>query len=203
VGNPGQWTISDRRVKQVVVKEVHPPVLQRLWERFRPKIVLLVRHPVPVARSFHALGWTSDQFRTRFLPKTLAAFEQEHALPNETNTWEQSGAFQAITQNFVANSLSAIDHLVVRYEDVCDDPVSEFSRIFEFCGLPFSATAREEIERSSQAKIRYMPGTYDTTRNSLAMKDRWKRDVDPQDIERVRRGYFACRPIFYREASDW
>jgi hypothetical protein len=203
VANPGQWTISDRRGKQVVVKEVNPLVLQRLWERFRPKIVLLVRHPVPVARSFHALGWTSDQFRTRFLPKTLAAFEQEHPLPKETNTWEQSGAFQAITQNFVADSLSGIDHVVVRYEDVCNDPVAEFGRIFEFCGLPFSAAVREEIEHSSQARVHYVPGTYDTARNSLEMKDRWKRDVDPEDIEQVRRGYVAYRPIFYREESDW
>ena len=86
---------------------------------------------------------------------------------------------------------------------VCDDPVSEFSRIFEFCGLPFSAAAREEIERSSQAKVCYVPGAYDTARNSLAMKDLWKLDVDPEDIEQVRRGYFAYRPIFYREESDW
>ncbi len=133
----------------------------------------------------------------------LAAFEQEHSLPKETETWQQSGAFQAITQNFVAESLSGIDHMVTRYEDLCDEPVVAFGRIFEFCGLPFSAAVREEIERSSQAKACYAPGTYDTARNSLDMKDRWKRDVDPQHIEQVRRGYFAYRPIFYRDESDW
>ena len=203
VADPHQWTISDRRDKQVVLKEVNPLILQRLWERFQPKIVFLVRHPVPVAQSFHSLGWTSDQFRTRFLPETLAAFEQEHALPEETDTWEQSGAFQAITQNLVSNSLSGIDHLVVRYEDICDEPVVAFGKIFEFCGLPFSAGVREEIERSSQARARYMPGTYDTARNSLDMKDRWRRDIDPQHVEQVRRGYFAYRPIFYRDENDW
>jgi hypothetical protein len=203
VANPGQWAISGRKGKRIVLKEVNPLVLRRLWERFRPKIVLLVRHPVPVARSFHTLGWTSDQFKTRFLPETLATFEQEHELPQETDTWEQSGAFQAITQNFVADSLSGIDHMAVRYEDICDGPVEAFGRIFEFCGLPFSAGVRKEIERSSRARGRYVPGTYDTARNSRDMKDRWKRDVDPEDIEQVRRGYFAHRPIFYREENDW
>jgi len=203
VANPGQWTIAGRRGKRVVLKEVNPLVLRRLWERFRPKIVLLVRHPVPVARSFHALGWTSDQFKTRFLPETLAAFEKEHVLPEETDTWKQSGAFQAITQNLVADSLSDIDHMVVRYEDICDEPVQAFGQIFEFCGLPFSAGIRREIERSSQAGGRYVPGTYDTARNSRDMKDRWKRDVDQEDMEQVRRGYFAHRPVFYQEESDW
>jgi hypothetical protein len=203
VANPGQWTISGRTEKRVVLKEVNPLVLRRLWERFRPRIVLLVRHPVPVARSFHALGWTSDQFRTRFLPETLAAFEREHALPEPADTWEQSGAFQAIAQNLVADSLSGIDHMVVRYEDICDEPVAAFGRIFEFCGLPFSAGVQKGIERSSRARGRYVPGTYDTARNSRDMKDRWRRDVDPEDIEQVRRGYFAYRPIFYREESDW
>jgi Sulfotransferase family len=203
VVNPEQWAISGRRGKQVVVKDVNPLVLRELWERFRPRIVLLVRHPVSVARSFHALGWTSDQFRTRFLPKTLAGFAREHALPSETSTWEQSGAFQAITQNFVANSLSGIDHVVVRYEDVCRDPVSEFDKIFEFCGLPFSAAVRKEVERSSHARSDYVPGTYDTNRNSLEMRDRWRLEVAPEDVEQVRCGYFAFDPIFYREESDW
>jgi hypothetical protein len=200
---PEQWAISGRTGKRVVVKEVNPLVLERLWERFRPKIVFLVRHPVPVTRSFQALGWTGDQFRTRFSPQTLAAFEQEHTLPTQASLWEQGGAFQAMAQNLVMGFLSGIDHVVLRYEDVCKHPISEFGRIFEFCGLPFSSAVQEEIEHSSQAKVRYVPGTYDTARNSLDMKDRWKREVDPEHIEQVRRGYFAYRPIFYREESDW
>jgi hypothetical protein len=35
------------------------------------------------------------------------------------------------------------------------------------------------------------------------MHDRWRRDVDAERIAEVRRGYFACRPIFYRDRDDW
>ncbi len=200
---PRQWAISRRGQKHLVVKEVNPLVLERLWARFQPRIVLLVRHPVSVARSFHALGWTSDQFATRFMPETLAAFGRERPLPAADNYWEQAGAFQAIAQNVIVNSLEGIDYLVARYEDLCAHPLAEFARIFEFAGMGYSSAVRREVERSSQSDANYAPGAYDTVRNSSEMRHRWKQEVSPADVESVRRGYFACRPVFYRDDADW
>lgn len=203
VARPDQWRISGRTSKRVVVKDVNPLVVRRLWERFRPSIVVLVRHPVPVARSFRSLGWTRDQFRTRFLPETLAALEPDQGFREEQDFWEQCGAFQALAHNHVIASLRGIRHLAVRYEDVCRNPVDEFKRIFAFCGLPFSDAVRRSIETSSRSKADYLPGTFDTDRNSVDMTDRWRHEVDEQDIERVRRGYFGHRSAFYQDAADW
>ena len=199
---PGQWAISRRHRKRPVVKEVNPLVIERLWARYQPKIVLLLRHPAAVARSYHALGWTKDRMRARFMPDTLTAFGRGRA-PAE-DFWEQAGAFQAIAQNLVARSLDGIDHLVARYEDVCADPMSEFGRIFEYCGLPFSGSIRREIERTSRAEpASYAPGNYDTVRHSVDMADRWRSELDPRNVDRVRQAYFACRPLFYRDDDDW
>ncbi|WP_157018451.1 sulfotransferase [Mesorhizobium xinjiangense] len=203
VPDPAQWSIGKRRQRQVVVKDVNPLILARLHERHRPKIILLMRHPAAVARSFHALGWTGDQFTTRFTPETLAAFDRVHPLPLQGNFWEQAGAFQAMAQKLVSNQLAGVDHLIVRYEDVCAEPVRQFEKMFEFCGLPFSADTRREIEQSSQAQPDYRPGRYDTRRRSLDMVDRWKGDMAPEDIESVRRNYLAYRPAFYAEPADW
>jgi len=200
---PRQWSLRRRRSKHLVVKEVNPLVARRFWDRFRPKLVLLVRHPVSVARSFHALGWTGDQLSGRFRAETLTAFHRQAPLPAENRYWAQSGAFQAIAQNVVAEGLRDIDHLVVRYEDLCTDPVAEFERIFAYCELAFRPAIRDEVLRSSQADPAYAPGRYDTVRNSRAMATRWKSEVAPNDIADVRRGYFACRPLFYTDAADW
>lgn len=200
---PEQWRLATRSGKQIVVKEVNPLVIEYLWERYRPRIVFLVRHPVPMMRSFAVLGSSGERFRAAFLPETLAAIEKDYVIPEGTDLYEQGGAFQAIIQHRVMSFLKSVDHMVVRYEDVCADPLAEFTRIFDFCGLPLSAALRQEIVRSSQAENDYVPGAYDTARNSVAMKDRWKHEMDPRDIERVRRSYFANRPIFYTDESDW
>jgi hypothetical protein len=200
---PEQWRLAERRRRQVVVKEVNPLTIDMLWERHRPRIVFLVRHPVPVVRSSGVLGWTSDRFRTGFLPETVAQLRQEYVIPATTEPWEQGGAFHAIVQNRVMALLSGTDHTVVRFEDVCADPLAEFTRLFDFCGLPLSPALRREIVRSSQSEADYAPGRYDTVRNSDDIKDRWKREVDPDDIGRLRHSYFANRPIFYTDEADW
>jgi Sulfotransferase domain len=199
-----QWAILGRTQKRVVVKELNPLVLKRLWQRFRPKIVYLIRHPVPVARSYHTLGWTGP-YSAHFRPETLAALSSKakHTLCEQASFWEQCGAYQAVVQNLAMEFLATIDHIVLRYEDVCSEPIKEFSRVFDFCKLPFSERIQEKIEYSSRGTTNYKPGTYDTVRNSRDIRERWKRDMESNDIQRVRSGYFACRPAFYREESDW
>jgi hypothetical protein len=201
---PAQWGMATRTSKRVVVKETNPLTLDWFWQCFQPRIILLVRHPVPVTRSFKDLGWTTrDQFSTRFTPETLARFEAKAPIPRQADIWVQGGAFQAITQNLAIEQLRDIEHLVVRYEDVCRDPLAQFERIFAFCGLPFSTAIREEIMRSSGRRGDYRPGRYDTVRNSIEMAERWKTEIAAAEIERVRGSYLAYDPAFYRDDKDW
>ena len=150
-------------------------------------------------------GWRSAQFRvrTRFEATTLSMHGPSPEERERMDYWEQSGAFQAMAQNVVAASLSGIDHIVVRFEDVCRDPLTQFQRIFDYCELGLGARLRGEIERSSQVRDAYAPGRYDTVRDSVDVVDRWRRQMKPDAIDAVRRGYFACRPRFYDEPADW
>jgi hypothetical protein len=198
---PKQWSLRKRRQRRVVIKEVNPLVTARLWHQFHPKIVVLVRHPAPLALSFHALGWTANALVRRFTPQTLTTFGPQK--PEQMTYWEQAGAFQAMTENIVASSLTGIDHVPTRYEDLCHDPLSEFERIFHHCDLELSDRVRREIEQSSHAKGAYTPGGYDTARNSAETAQRWRHEMKPEEIEQVRRGYFACRPLFYAQDADW
>ncbi|MGH9324269.1 MAG: sulfotransferase [Vicinamibacteria bacterium] len=201
---PEQWSIFGRHVKRVVVKEINLLVLEVLMKRFRPRIVYLLRHPVAVARSFHSLGWNGDQFRERFATSTLSSLEERFRIPYGADFWEQSGALQAIVQNTTMDTMAApADYTVVRYEDICNDPVGEFSKLFDFCELPFSSKDRQRIEDSTNEKTAYRPGGYDIARNSKEMVDRWRTDVSRENVERVRNGYFANRPLFYTNDTEW
>ena len=92
---------------------------------------------------------------------------------------------------------------MTRYEDLCRDPLAEFERIFRHCKLELSDRVRGEIEQSSRAKRAYAPGGYDTARDSAETAQRWRREMKAEEIEEVRRGYFACRPLFYTQDADW
>ena len=202
---PEQWQSLDRRRRRVVVKEVNPLALDVLIGRFRPRVVYLLRHPVAVARSYRSLGWDGErQFGNRFTPQTLSMLERDFAVPRDAGFWEKSGALQAIVQHRAMAALASWpDHRVVRYEDLCRDPVGTFAGLFEFCGLPLSERLRQEIERTTSAGGSYRPGGSDTARDSRAMIDRWKQEVEGESIAAVRRGYFANRPLFYQEEADW
>ncbi|MEQ8398119.1 sulfotransferase [Thalassobaculum sp.] len=202
---PEQWRSVDRHAKRVVVKEVNPLALDTLIAEFQPRVIYLLRHPAAVARSYHALGWAgTDQFRKRFSPGTLAELEPAFHLPHDGDVWEQSGALQALVQHRAMAALAAWpDHTTVRYEDLCLDPVGTFARLLSFCELPLTEALKEEIERTSRSAAGYKPGGSDTARDSRAMADRWKHELDPETIASVRRGYIANRPLFYDSADDW
>lgn len=202
---PEQWSAAARRGRRVVVKEVNPLALDVMVERFRPRVVYLLRHPVAVARSYEVLGWSGTRkFHSRFTPATLARLEQRFQLPYDGSSWEQSGALQAIAQHLTLASLAAAaEHTVVRYEDLCADPMAEFARLFEFCELPFSATVRDAIARSTRSDGPYRPGGSDIARDTREMIDRWRHEVEPAHIAEVRRGYLANQPTFYRDDADW
>lgn len=198
---PEQWRPDQRQARRVVVKEVNPLALDTLVHRFRPRVIYLLRHPAAVARSYRSLGWDgAEQFRQRFAPETLAGLGEEFTIPFGGDFWEQSGALQALVQHRVMQILEDWpDHTVVQFEELCRDPLGVFTRLFDFCDLPMTPEMAREIERSSRSAGPYRPGGSDTARDSSAMADRWKRELEPDLIARVRRGYMANRPLFYRD----
>lgn len=202
---PEQWRASDRRGKRVVVKEVNPLALDRLIAAFRPRVVYLLRHPAAVARSYRALGWDGTQlFRRRFSDESRRLLEHEFNVPTAGDFWEQSGALQAIAQHRAMAALGGWpDHTLVRFEELCLDPIRTFTRLLEFCDLPITADLIGEIERTSRASGSYRPGGSDTARDSRAMADRWKHELEPEHIASVRRGYLSNHPPFYADEDDW
>jgi hypothetical protein len=72
------------------------------------------------------------------------------------------------------------------YEDVCRDPLRKTMELFSFCELPWDRQTEDFIKGSTQASKssgRY----YSIFRDPLQSAEKWKKEMKPEDIERVYR----------------
>jgi hypothetical protein len=201
---PDQWSLGGRRGKRLVIKEVNPLALDWFVRRWAPKIVYLLRHPAGVAASFAAQGWRVGQegFAHRFRSDRFASGEiapERHA----GSMWREIGAVQALVLKLTLQRLQGeADWLVVRYEDLCDDPIASFRQLYDFADLKWSDKVEERIQRETGAANHDRSLAYDTTRNSQLIARAWKSDLAPDEIAELRDAYLFYEPCYYRP-EDW
>lgn len=81
----------------------------------------------------------------------------------------------------------------VRYEDVCHDPIGKAKELFSFAGLTWSEQTADFIKAST---LGVRPGKFDQLtqdsrryygifRDPVQSADKWKSEMEPEDIERV------------------
>ena len=201
---PEQWRLRGRRGKRLVIKEVNPLALDWFVRRWAPKIVYLLRHPAGVAASFAAQGWRvgQDGFSRRFRSDRFATGEivpERHA----GSMWGELGAVQALVLKLTLEQLQGeADWLMVRYEDLCDDPIAVFRQLYDFADLRWTGQVEDSIRRETGATTHDRSLAYDTTRNSRLMAQAWKRDLAPDEIVELRDAYLFFEPEYYR-SEDW
>jgi hypothetical protein len=133
---PGQWALSWRRGRRVVLKEVNPRACRWYLDRYKPRVVFLLRHPAAVA-------WSSR--RQEWLGPTVEDWA-ERGRSDGTLLKEAWEALQGSRSGFTT----------VFYEDLCHDPLPGFQRLFEFAGLKWNRTAVDlvtEYSRDSVEKV--------------------------------------------------
>lgn len=173
ITEPCQWTIEARTKSSLVVKEVNPLAFKHELERLKPRIVFLVRHPAAVASSFLKLGWFDGK------------------------DWYGFGKRQA---NILKQTLQMLenygDFLVVEYEDVTIDPITEFNKICHYCNISFDGYIQKHISSSTSVSTHDDP--YNTSRDSKIMKDIWKKRLKEEDVEALMEGFRSENTRFYK-----
>jgi len=194
-----QWNLRSRPRRTLILKEVNPLAIDFLLKTFRPYVVYLVRHPVPVAHSYFVQGWPGD----RLAEGTLAQLGLRQS-PGADPFWFNLGVLHAYANHRVLAALNGYaDWRLVRYEDLCRNPLNEFEGLFRFCGLQFDADSREKLANSIRPTATYRPGEYSLQRHSQAMPDLWRSLVDAAQRDEVRRGFLMMPPTVYTADSDW
>lgn len=195
---PKQWSLLKRKHRRVVIKEVNPFMLGWLIKTYQPRIIYLLRHPVAVTYSFERMGWTGNKFESRLTKETLSR-KVPHYKQFTDSFWSEHGAFQGYLNCEIMEQAKAYkDFRVVKYEDLCADPLNEFKKLYEFAQLEWDRTVEEKIkERTQPAKTD--DHAFSTQRNSAYEMEKWKHAVPEDKIQQLKEAYLSFDVPFYRD----
>jgi hypothetical protein len=168
----------------VLVKSVHAPLaLEWIAARWRPRVLLVRRHPLNIIASWNGLGWGGLRIdlhplvRERYVEPLGIRPLDEGCSQLEVATW-QIGMFT------VALEAAATRHpewQVVSHEELCADPEGGFSQLCTMLDLSWNEAARRFLAASNR------PGTGTTTlRVAAEQPDRWRSRLDAQQVRAVR-----------------
>ena len=181
-----------------------------LSERFRMKVIMLIRHPAGFASSILRYGWAHpfEDFlhQPSLMDEVLYPFRREIELFSEEPRPLLDQAI--LLWNLIHWVIERYrwehpDWYFVRHEDLARDPVRGFAEIYRYLGLGFGIVERRAIERSTArsnpAEVS-RPG--ELRRDSRAVADLWRTRLTPQQIDQVRSGVEPLASRFYDE-EDW
>lgn len=204
---PKQWSLLERKNRRLVIKEVNPLACDWLIQRYKPRVIFLVRHPVAVALSYLKLGWINTNIKSMFFSNqrlircSLKQWEK-HLMSITSDFWERQGAMQGAVLRFALESLKTYsDYKIILYEDLCSNPVEIFQGLFDFSSLFWSEeTQKLTIERSSGSD-KSQP--YSTSRSSKNMIDSWREKLSYEELNRLKNAYCVFDLPWYKSSCDW
>jgi hypothetical protein len=180
-------------------------------DRLGCQVVVTVRHPAAFASSLKRLNWSFDfddlLAQPLLMNKWLEPFREdmERAAAVPQDIIGQAGLLWRMVYQVVAQYSSNLPQVrVVRHEDISIDPLQEFGELYAYLGLPFTTGARGAILKSSSPdNPKELSNRAHATRlDSQANLRNWKRRLDSDEIERLRR-MTGCAAEQYYLDEDW
>jgi len=197
-----QWRLGLRSHKRIVIKEVNPLAVAYWQSSFDSDVIFLVRHPAAVAASLQAMQWSRDTFGHWFPGSSQAELISKIG-HTRGSSWAELGASQAIIHEKICALMDVTDRIkLIRYEDICTDPLHHFRQLFAFAGFEWNSSIESFILRQTTSHENESPGGYSTRRNSASMPDAWKSQLADDEIDELRLGYLGVGGCLY-DASHW
>ena len=82
---------------------------------------------------------------------------------------------------------------IVFYEDLCENPILEFKKLFNFAGLNWNSNIEKLIESNSRNYKKNMrKEAYTTRRNSKEMPYNWKGKITKLNMKTLKY-YYMCQ----------
>lgn len=203
VNNPEKWSILSRTNKRVVIKEVNPLSLDWFIEQYMPRIIYLVRHPAAVANSFYKLGWTHIQNEHRFSVETLNTLGVNW-YDYSSSFFEEFGALQAVIFQYSIEILhNYSDYMIVRYEELCTEPINTYRKLYNFADLEWDGEVERKILKLSDASVASPTRYYDLNKKSNEMLKKWQEELPEQAIKEIKGAYLSINHDQYYNAKEW
>jgi hypothetical protein len=166
----------------VLVKSVHASLATEwIVERWRPKVVVVLRHPLNVVASHVALGWGPSGLDYPYLHQGLARLPWvpaaiSDATPLQRLAW-QIGLFTMALETAVQRHPG---WLVVSHEELCVDPAAGFKGLCAGLGLPWTDEAGDFLAACDR------PGSgLETRRVAAEQPSNWCRNLTTAQVDEV------------------
>ena len=172
VEDVGAFALRERARRTLVVKEVNPLAARFYVRRYRPKVILLLRHPAAVAESYQRMGWLEGAF-------------------------EELGTLYGASMHGALDACASTAPVVVRFEDLALEPRAEFTALFATLGLCLPAAFEDVVVELCESAGRER-GAYDVRRSSRDEIAKWRENLGRAEIDAVMRGYSRTPLRYYR-----
>lgn len=186
-------------------------------EEFEARVVLMARHPAAYVASVKRLGWRTpveDFTRQRSLLDSLPGFLAEELLGRERQRPEPSeGVFDLVDaalcwkvfhHRVLGYKAENPQWILVRHEDLAASYLDGFEELYRRLGLDWGRSQSRAVEEHCSAANRVTRGSavHDFRQDSRALIRAWMRDLEPEEVERIRS---LTSPVWERiySPSSW
>jgi hypothetical protein len=168
---------------RIMVKSVHAPLaLDWVTARFRPRVLVVFRHPLNVIASWMEFGWGGHYLDMN--PKVRERFADRWGFPElgpdrrpiQAVTWEVA-LFTSVLHEEIDRHP---EWQAVSHEALCTDLVGEFRRLFADLDLTWTGKAERFIRESNRAGR-----GYETARVAVEQPDRWRRRLTREQVREI------------------
>lgn len=180
-----------------------------LANTFEMDVICLLRHPAAFVASLRRLNWRFDLKRLiaqQMLVKNHLSQLGAKALSPPERALEEAAMLWLCLNHVLSTFLDRNESwTVVRFEDICRNPVSIFREVYERVRLPWSSRIEATVRgRSSERNpTRSTPDDpHGISRNSAMVAEIWREELTKSEIQRIRGIVEPVSSRFYSDA-DW
>lgn len=184
-----------------------------LQSKFNMDTVVLIRHPAAFASSIKRWNWSfpfKDFLEQPLLIKNyLYYFENEikDHVNQEHDILEQAILLWKILHfrilQYQKKYINDPNWIFLRHEDLSRQPLLNFRTLFDFLSLEFTESIQNSIKRYSSSNNPTEGKTvHALERNSQANIKKWKTDLTPKEINKIREKVEDISCHFYSD-QDW
>ena len=174
------------------------------------KVVIAVRHPAAFASSLKRLNWPFDFQDLLDQPLLMRDHlepyrDQMHSVPAEDVIGQAALLWKMIYHSVHATQALHPDFIVVRHEDLSQDPLPGYRALYKSLGLEFTPRVEKIILNSSSSenpRELSRKKVHDFKLDSRANLDNWKKRLTAEEIERVRTITEDVSTLYYSDA-EW
>lgn len=164
-----------------------------LTRNYGARTVVTVRHPAATVASYLRLGWRFNLAELQAQPELMRDHLQPVLRTVDAGTLtalEEGAVLWRCYYQVLGCYLDRNEGMTaVRHEDLCRDPLTLVGALFEWLGMTLDEriVAKVQAQTGPHNAAAPTPGAVHTLhRSSRDIVDRWRSELSPSDVERIR-----------------